>query len=125
MNRLNGFTFKASKKKRYKWPFSKDKVKRFNELCEKKKTEEELHEMLEKAHIYYLDRHGLSIANNTTINVQDAKIMLAELDAHTSEYKHIYAWMHRQEDGGYKNITFGTRNDFDKMITRHIHETKI
>lgn len=125
MNRITGFTFKASKKKHYKWPFSKDKVKRFNELCSNKVSEEELHELLEKAHIYYLDRHGLSIANNTIINAQDAKIKLAELDVHTSENKHIYAWMRKQEDGDFRNITFGTRYNFDKMIVSHAQETKI
>lgn len=125
MNRITGFTFKASKKKHYKWPFSKDKVRRFNELCEKEKTEKELHELLENAHIYYLDRNGLSIANNAIINAQNAKIKLAELDVHTSEYEHIYAWMQKQEDGSYRNITFGTRYDFDKMITSHVQETKI
>jgi len=125
MNRITGFTFKASKKKHYKWPFSKDKVKRFNELCSNKVSEEELHELLEKAHIYYLDRHGLSIANNTIINAQDAKIKLAELDVHTSENKHIYVWMRKQEDGDFRNITFGTRYNFDKMIVSHAQETKI
>lgn len=124
MDRINGLTFKASKKKQYKWPFSKEKVKRFNELCNKKVSEEELHEQLERAHIYYLDKHGLSIENNTIINVQNAKIKLAELDSHTSEYKHIYAWMRKQEDGTYRNIAFGTRYEFDKMIIGHLQDTK-
>ena len=125
MGGIDGFTFKALKKKQYKWSFSKDKVKRFNELCSNKVSEEELHELLEKAHIYYLDRHGLSIANNTIINAQDAKIKLAELDVHTSENKHLYAWMRKQEDGDFRNITFGTRYDFDKMIVSQAQETKI
>lgn len=125
MGGIDGFTFKALKKKQYKWSFSKDKVKRFNELCSNKVSEEELHELLEKAHIYYLDRHGLSIANNTIIDARDAEFKMAELDSHASEHRHIYAWMHRQEDGDYRNIVFGTRYDFDKMIVSHVQETKL
>lgn len=124
MNRITGFTFKASKKKHYKWPFFNERVCGFKRLCNKKVSIEELHNILENAHEYFLDEFGLSAnIDGSPVNETKAVFKLAQLDEKIEDgNEYILAWMYKHEDGKFKNLEFGTRHDFDKVIARKRHK---
>lgn len=114
----NRLTFTASKKKQYKWPFSKVKVNRFNRLCNYEVSEEELHTILEDTHEYYLDEIGLSVnESELPFCESNAVYKLAQLDWRTKTGgESILVWMYKHEDGTFKHLEFGTRYGFDKII---------
>ena len=112
-------TFKRPKNS-FKWKFSRDQVKRFNELCDTNIGIKELHRVLESTKEYYLNEYGLTSNGGKTIVVEQvAAYMWMQLkDFVTKTKEPVNVWMYSDGVGGFKNIKFGSRYDFDNVVLK-------
>ena len=70
-------------------------------------------------YVYYLNDIGLSVnLDGSSVEKESAQYMLAQL-VRTFDKEPLYAWMYPKGNGEFKNITLGTRTEFDKEIVKN------
>lgn len=79
-------------------------------------TCKELRKYLAKLHTYHLNDFGLSVnLDGSSVEIKTARYLWASLGINYNN-EPLYAWMHGNGKGEFRNIVFGTRKDFDKEI---------
>lgn len=80
------------------------------------KSYEEMLEHLNGLQEYYLNDLGLSVNfDGSSVEIKTARYLWASLGINYNN-EPLYAWMHGNGKGEFRNIVFGTRRDFDKEI---------
>ena len=119
---------KVKKKRKTVWSIIPN-LKKLKVLYKPTVTMNELTDTLYNTKPYYLNDMGLSVyPNGSDVEKKEALYMWGLLkDWSTPDGEQLYVWEKKcPHDGKFKNIRYGTRKDFDKVVAQRINnEDKI
>lgn len=110
-------------KKNHRWPFFDERVHHFKEVSGKDMSIERLHEILETDVSYFsidlvLSKHmNTTITNNTSKSYKWKKMK----GCFNTNGEQLYAWMYKIGNEEFKNIEFGTIQDFKTIVSKNIN----
>lgn len=110
-------------KKNHRWPFFDERVHHFKEVSGKDMSIERLHEILETDVSYFsidlvLSKHmNTTITNNTSKSYKLKKMK----GCFNTNGEQLYAWMYKIGNEEFKNIEFGTIQDFKTIVSKNIN----
>lgn len=111
---------KLKTKKKSEWSIIKS-LKNLKDIYKPTVTMKELEDTLNKTKPYYLNDMGLSVnPDGKDVEKKEASYMWGLLkDWSTPDGEQLYVWEKKcPRDGKLKNIKYGTRKDFDKVIAQ-------
>lgn len=120
MTKNESLTFKLKQKRgESSWTITNN-LKTVKKLFRKNVTMKELEDVLRKTKPYYLNEQGLSVfSDGSEVGKDKAYYMWGILKGwETPEREQLYVWMYKMNDGKFKYISYGTRNDFDLVIAK-------
>ena len=115
--------FRTQKKDRTVWKLPKDVFGHFRKDYNLDISYPEIVQVLKAVKIYYLNEDGLCVnSDGSNVNCADdpsARYMWALLDGYAANDRSpIYVWMQKKDNGEFKNIKFGTKTQFDRLIVK-------
>lgn len=105
------------------WKIPKRKNEHYQNLLKQEKLIwTELRDKIKSSESYYLNEYGLIISESRkTANKAKATYLFAILDGYkTEENKQFYAWMRKDKKGIFCGIQFGSRQEFDYIVSKEM-----
>lgn len=110
-------------KKAYKWPLFNERVRFFKNLSGKEMSLERLHGILEADTPYFTIDLVISKHVNTSIVTEISKSFEWKKmeGCLNTDGEQLYAWMCKKGNGKFKNIEFGTIQEFETIVLKNIN----
>ncbi len=104
------------------WPFFNERVHYFKEITSKEMSIKRLQEILEADQPYNIVDVILSKnINASTENIISKSYKVKKMkNCFNANGEQLYAWMYKLNNGEFKNIEFGTIQEFETIVSKNI-----